>query len=83
MSDEAITPPHGGQGMNLAATARRLVSEARRGILCTLIPSDGYPYGSIDFPNFQFYRLHVERVRLIAGFGQMGWISGTAYRKTT
>lgn len=160
MSDGTITPPHSGQEVNLAAIARRLVSNARRGVLCTLIPEDGYPYGSlvnllplpdgdvamflsrlaehqhyleadnrasvaitphmfdehalarprvtlmgraermgdrtelvqayaelhpdaasyIDFPDFQFYRLRVERVRLIAGFGQMGWISGTAYR---
>ena len=36
--------------------------------------------GYINFPDFQFYRLHVERVRYIAGFGQMGWIKGEAYR---
>ena len=28
----------------------------------------------IDFPDFAFYRLRVERVRYIAGFGRMGWI---------
>ena len=28
----------------------------------------------IDFPDFAFYRLRAERVRYIAGFGQMGWI---------
>ncbi len=163
MSNETATPPRGGPGMNLAATARRLVGQARRGILCTLISEDGYPYGSlvdllplpdgdvamflsrlaehqhyleadsrasvviaphmfdehalakprvtlvgraervgdrtalsqayvelhpdaaayIDFPDFQFYRLRVERVRLIAGFGQMGWISGATYRAGT
>ena len=37
--------------------------------------------GYINFPDFQFYRLHVERVRYIAGFGQMGWIKGEAYRE--
>ena len=36
--------------------------------------------GYIHFPDFHFYRLHVERVRYIAGFGQMGWIKGEAYR---
>jgi hypothetical protein len=136
------------------------VHDARRGVLCTLIPEDGFPYGSltellplpngdivlflsrlaehqrflaadsrasiviapaindshalakprvtlvgraevvedraahadayatlhpdargyINFPDFQFYRLRVERVRYIAGFGQMGWIRGEAYR---
>lgn len=34
----------------------------------------------LGFADFQFYRLHVERVRYIAGFGQMGWIKGEAYR---
>jgi heme iron utilization protein len=37
--------------------------------------------GYIAFPDFQFYRLRVERVRFIAGFGQMGWIKGDVYRE--
>jgi putative heme iron utilization protein len=144
----------------LAEAARALVRVATRGVLCTLIPEGGFPYGSlteilplpdgdvvlflsrlaehqhyltadprasiviapaindahalakprvtlvgraevvedraafaeayialhpdargyIDFPDFQFYRLRVERVRYIAGFGQMGSIKGDAYR---
>ncbi|QSA98590.1 HugZ family protein [Methylococcus sp. EFPC2] len=28
----------------------------------------------IDFADFGFYRLRAERVRFVAGFGQMGWI---------
>jgi putative heme iron utilization protein len=34
----------------------------------------------ITFPDFQFYRLQVEKVRFIAGFGRMGWIPGDHYR---
>jgi putative heme iron utilization protein len=34
----------------------------------------------VDFPDFQFFRLSVERARYIAGFGEMGWIDGEAYR---
>ena len=34
----------------------------------------------INFPDFGFYRLRVERVRYIAGFGQMGWIKSETYR---
>jgi putative heme iron utilization protein len=144
----------------LAEAARALVRDAKHGILCTLIPEGGFPYGSlaevlplpdgdvvlflsrlaghqhylsadprasiviapaindahalarprvslvgrvevmedraafaeayaalhpdarayIDFPDFQFYRLRVEQVRYIAGFGQMGWIRGNTYR---
>jgi putative heme iron utilization protein len=154
--------PNEGQAaqQTLAKAARELVAGARRGVLCTLIPQIGYPYGSlvelittgegdvvmllsslaehqrhlvadsrgsvviaphanepnalakprvtlvgdispvddrrqyaaayrdahprsaefIDFPDFAFYQLHVERARYIAGFGQMGWIRGDFYR---
>ncbi len=154
-----MSPHGGGRRSALAVEARALVQQARRGVLCSLIPEDGFPYGSlvevlplpdgdlviflsrlaehqhfieadarasiliaphiadehamakprvtlvgqiepvedrasvatayvelhpdaasyIDFPDFQFYRLRTERVRYIAGFGQMGWINGEAY----
>lgn len=144
----------------LAQAARVLVAASRRGVLATLLPEGGYPYGSLvdllplpdgdvvmflsrlaehqrsltedprasiliaphiaeddalaqarvtlvgqvvldrdrgtlgesyvalhpsarsylAFPDFQFYRLRVERARYIAGFGQMGWIGEIAYR---
>ena len=35
----------------------------------------------INFTDFQFYRLHVERARYIAGFGRMGWITDGRYHK--
>lgn len=35
----------------------------------------------IEFSDFHFYRLHVERVRYIAGFGRMDWIPGARYRE--
>lgn len=152
---------HGGRSTALATAARALVREARMGVLSTLIPEGGFPYGSqtellplpdgdvvlflsrlaehqhfltadprvsiliaphlfeqsamakprvtlvgrvelvedrasvanayverhpgaagyINFPDFQFYRLRVERARYIAGFGQMGWIRGETYRE--
>ncbi len=34
----------------------------------------------IELPDFQFYRLYVEKVRYIAGFGEMGWVDGADYR---
>lgn len=150
----------GGNVSPLALAARDLVQDARHGVLSTLMPDGGYPYGSlvevlplpdgdlvlllsqlaehrrfltldprasiviaphmhdpramaqprvtligraepvedrnefaetyvrqhptaagyIDFPDFGFYRLRVDRVRYIAGFGQMGWINSEAYR---
>lgn len=159
MNSGRMMPPHGGRRSALAVEARALVREARRGVLCSLIPEGGFPYGSlvellplpdgdpviflsrlaehqhnieadarasiliaphfadddamvkprvtlvgriepvedrasvaeayverhpgsagyINFPDFRFYRLRVERARYIAGFGQMGWIKGEAY----
>lgn len=35
----------------------------------------------INFPDFGFYRLRVERVRFIAGFGQLGWVAHEDYRQ--
>lgn len=32
-----------------------------------------------SFSDFAFYRLEVEDVRLVAGFGKMGWITATDY----
>ena len=37
------------------------------------------PY--INFGDFQFYRLQVEKARYIAGFGRMGWITAGRYRQ--
>jgi putative heme iron utilization protein len=34
----------------------------------------------IGFPDFAFFRLHVERARYIAGFGEMGWLDREQYR---
>jgi putative heme iron utilization protein len=35
--------------------------------------------GYINFPDFGFYRLRVELIRYIAGFGQLGWVDRDAY----
>jgi putative heme iron utilization protein len=34
----------------------------------------------VALPDFRFFRLRVEKVRYIAGFGEMGWIDGVDYR---
>lgn len=40
-----------------------------------------HPHASmwIDFKDFYFYRLEVERIRYIGGFGRMSWIRSEAY----
>jgi putative heme iron utilization protein len=37
--------------------------------------------GYVDFSDFAFYRLAVEAVRYIGGFGRMSWVSSGAYRE--
>lgn len=37
----------------------------------------------INFADFQFYRLRVEKARYIAGFGRMGWITVGRYHNPT
>jgi len=149
-----------GRQPSLAEEARRLVAANRRGVLSTLIPGEGAPYGSlvdlaplpggdvvmflstlamhrqylaedprasiliapslteedalaqprvtlvgrvaavadrqamaelylaqhpnarryINFADFEFLRLEVEKARYIAGFSRMGWITGDRYR---
>lgn len=39
------------------------------------------PY--IGFSDFHFYRLTVERVRYVGGFGQMGWITSEAWKQAS
>ncbi len=34
----------------------------------------------LSLGDFHFFRLHVEQVRYIAGFGHMGWIEAAEYR---
>ncbi len=34
----------------------------------------------VDFGDFAFYRLRVEELYYVAGFGAMGWVDATAYR---
>lgn len=35
----------------------------------------------IGFTDFNFYRMEVERIRYIAGFGRMGWVTAATYRE--
>ncbi|RDV39143.1 hypothetical protein DV096_00795 [Bradymonadaceae bacterium TMQ3] len=37
--------------------------------------------GYVGFADFHFFRLRVERVRFIAGFGRMGWVEGALWRQ--
>ncbi len=48
MNIGSVMSPHGGgRKSTLAVEARALVQQARRGVLCSLIPEGGFPYGSL------------------------------------
>ena len=36
----------------------------------------------IDFGDFTFFRLGVESIRYVGGYGRMSWVSATLYRGT-
>ncbi len=72
-------------GQDLLAAARmtllgRVVAaepdDALRARLLRLLPG---ATRYLALPGFHFYTLQVERVRLIAGFGEMGWVDGDAH----
>jgi putative heme iron utilization protein len=52
-------------------------SEEVRGVYLERHPSSRY---WIDFPDFGFFRLEVEDVYFVGGFGVMGWVSAEEYR---
>ena len=44
-----------------------------------------HPYASsyVDFSDFSFWRLDVEKCRFVGGFGHMSWVTAGAYRAAT
>ena len=82
--------PSLGQVEGLAAARVNLVGEMRLIENKRLFKDDylqRHPQAQdyIDFTDFDFYRLYVNQVRYIAGFGRMGWLDGALYAqvKTT
>jgi putative heme iron utilization protein len=52
------------------------IPDARRAFLVLHPRAAGY----VDFNDFAFYRLAVEAIRYIGGFGRMSWVTVDAYR---
>jgi putative heme iron utilization protein len=53
---------------------------ALRGVFLALHPSAST---YVDFADFAFYRLTVEALRFVGGFGRMSWVDADAYRALT
>ena len=54
-------------------------SQARHAAAWVEVHPAAAPY--MGFSDFHFYRLEVERVRYVGGFGQMGWMSAEEWRE--
>ena len=52
----------------------RVVEEVPRGVREAYLKRHPRAVKYVDFGDFRFYRLVVERARIIAGFGAMGWL---------
>jgi putative heme iron utilization protein len=52
------------------------VADVRRAFLALHPRAAGY----VDYTDFAFYRLAVEAIRYIGGFGRMSWVSAEAYQ---
>lgn len=74
-----------GQGYALALSRATFLGEAKRVEDGLALYREKYievhPESAfyIDFPDFAFYKLHVNRVRYIGGFGRMSWVPGEEY----
>jgi len=73
MAEDALAQPRANLVGKVKLVANR---DAMAGIYLQFHPS-AQQY--INFGDFQFYQLHVERARYIAGFGRMGWITDNRY----
>ncbi len=77
------------------ATPNNPLAVGRLSMLGTAAPSDDpgaraaflarHPdaAGYADFGDFAFWRITVERIRYIGGFGRMSWVEGDAWRSAT
>jgi heme iron utilization protein len=76
--------PQMAHGRPLALERATLVGQIRRvedAQACRQLYLGTHPHAAryVDFSDFAFWRLCVERVRYIGGFGRMSWVDGSAY----
>jgi putative heme iron utilization protein len=64
--------------VTLLGTTRRVDPDGVRERYLARLPKARY---YVDFKDFHFYRLEVEAVRFIGGFGRMSWVEAGAWRQ--
>lgn len=73
MADNALAQPR----VSLVGRVKRVENRAEMAPIYLQVHPSAQQY--INFGDFQYYQLHVERARYIAGFGRMGWITDGRY----
>lgn len=76
MADDALTKPR------ITLVGQVELVEDKQSVASLYLEYHPSARQYINFGDFQFYRLRVEKARYIAGFGQMGWITESRYRGT-
>ena len=75
MAENALAQPR----VSLVGRVERVENRAEMAPIYVQVHPSARQY--INFGDFQFYQLHVERARYIAGFGRMGWIPNGRYHE--
>lgn len=65
----------------VSLVGRAELVEDRQAMAAIYLPVHPGAQQYINFGDFQFYRLRVEKARYIAGFGRMGWIPDGRYHQ--
>lgn len=73
MADDALANPR------VSLVGRAELAENRQAMAEIYLQYHPGARQYINFGDFQFYRLRVEKARYIAGFGRMGWITDGRY----
>jgi len=66
--------------LTLLGRCTRVDAAAAPGVRGTFLALHPRAAGYVDFDDFAFYRLEVEAIRYIGGFGRMSWVGVDAYR---
>lgn len=72
--EEAVEDPLSGSRMNLLGRMEKLEDAAREAMKPAYLAAHPSSEQWIDFGDFGMYRLNVEDVYVVAGFGKMGWV---------
>ncbi len=67
----------------LVGRGERIPREASAEARAAFLAAHPYAAGFVDYSDFDFYRLEVEALRYIGGYGRMSWVSIDEYREAS